>query len=87
MEVLPIQDKFGMNESEWPTSPAGIAELLKRMNDREPIEMTDAEFTAWETARESEKERQKEFTRQSWTQAVVTKESDFAAIRGLDHED
>lgn len=69
VEVLPIQNNFGMNESEWPTSPAGIAELLKRMNDREPLEITDAEFAAWEAARESEKERQKEFTRQSWTQA------------------
>ena len=68
VEVLAIQDRVGMNEFEWPTSPAGIVALLKRMNEREPLEMTDAEFTAWETAWQSEKERQKEFTRQSWTQ-------------------
>jgi hypothetical protein len=69
VEVLPIQNSVGMNEADWPTRAEGIAELVKRINEREPLEMTDAEFAAWEAERRSEKERQKEFTRQSWTQA------------------
>lgn len=69
VEVHPVQSTVGMDESEWPTVADGIAVLLKRMQAREPLEMTDADFAAWEAERQSEKERQKEFTRQSWTQA------------------
>ena len=68
LEVLPIES-VGMNEADWPTTAEGIAELLKRMDDCEPLEMSDAEYAAWETERRIEKERQKEFTRQSWAQA------------------
>ena len=68
LEVLPIES-VGMNDAEWPTTAEGIAELLKRMDDCEPLEMSDAEYAAWETERRIEKERQKEFTRQSWAQA------------------
>ena len=68
LEVLPIES-VGMNEADWPTTADGIAELLKRMDDCEPLEMSDAEYTAWETECRSEKERQTEFTRQSWAKA------------------
>ena len=69
VEVHPLQTTVGMDESVWPTTVDGIAALLKRMNEREPLEMTDADFAAWEAERQSEKQRQKEFTLQSWTQA------------------
>lgn len=58
-----------MNEADWPTTAEGISALLKRINEREPLEMSDAEFSNWESERLAEKERQKEFTRQSWSQA------------------
>ena len=69
LEVHPLQATLGMAEFAWPTTADGIAALLKRMNEREPLEMADADFAAWEAERQSEKQRQKEFTRQSWTQA------------------
>lgn len=69
VEVHPVQTTVGMDESAWPTTVDGIAGLLERMNEREPLEMTDADFAAWEAERQSDKQRQKEFTRQSWTQA------------------
>lgn len=65
VEVLPIES-IGMNEADWPTTVEGIAVLLKRMDECEPLEMSDAEYAAWDECR-TEKERQKEFTRQSWT--------------------
>ena len=68
MEILPIES-VGMNEADWPTTPEGIAALLKQMDECEPLEMSDAEYAAWEAERSAEKERQKEFTRQSWAQA------------------
>ena len=68
LEVLPIES-VAMNEADWPTTAEGIAELLKRMDDCEPLEMSDAEYATWEAERRVEKERQKEFTRQSWAQA------------------
>ncbi len=54
-----------MNEADWPTTADGIAALVKRINEREPLEMTDAEFAAWEAERRSEMKRQKEFARQA----------------------
>ncbi len=69
VEIHPVQTTVGMDESAWPATADGIAGLLERMNVREPLEMTDADFAAWEAEQQSEKQRQKEFTRQSWTQA------------------
>lgn len=68
VEVLPVAS-IGMNEADWPTTPEGITALLKRMDEREPLEMSDADYAAWEADRRTERERQKEFTRQSWTQS------------------
>ena len=68
VEVLPIES-VGMNEADWPTTPEGIAALLKRMDMCEPLEMSDAEFVDWKAEHRTEKQRQKEFTRQSWTQS------------------
>lgn len=68
VEVLPIES-VGMNEADWPTTPEGIAGLLKRMDEREPLEMSDTEYAAWEAERRTESTRQKEFTRQSWIQS------------------
>ncbi len=68
VEVFPLSiESVGMNEADWPTTPEGIAALLKRMDECEPLEMSDAEYAAWEAERRTERERQKEFTRQSWT--------------------
>lgn len=67
VEILPIES-VGMNEADWPTTQEGIAALLKRMDECEPLEMSDTAYATWEAERCDEKERQKEFTRQSWSQ-------------------
>jgi hypothetical protein len=37
--ILPPEvEKIGLREDEWPTTPEGIAALLKRMDEREPVE-------------------------------------------------
>lgn len=49
VEVFPLSvESVGMNEADWPTTPEGIAALLKRMDEREPLEMPDTEYAAWE---------------------------------------
>lgn len=50
MLVEPSIDKLGMTEAEWPTDPQGIAELLARMDQCEPLEMSaeeEADLAAW----------------------------------------
>ena len=43
VEVVPIRQKIGMTEAEWPTAPEGVSALLKHMDEatssvEEPIE-------------------------------------------------
>jgi hypothetical protein len=66
MLVEPGIDKMGMTEEEWPSDPQGIAELLARMDQCEPLEMTaeeQADLAAW---RQKVKERSLTKMRQSW---------------------
>jgi hypothetical protein len=49
----------GMREEDWPTTPEGIAALLKRWDELEPLEMTPEEEARWEAIRKEEKEREK----------------------------
>ena len=66
MLVEPGIDKIGMTEEEWPSDPQGIAELLARMDQCEPLEMTaeeQADLAAW---RQKVKERSLTKMRQSW---------------------
>ncbi len=54
VEVMLVEagiDKMGMTEEEWPSDPQGIAELLARMDQCEPLEMTaeeEADLAAWQ---------------------------------------
>jgi hypothetical protein len=50
VEPLPAGDSIGMREEDWPTTPEGIAALLARMDQIEPLEMTpeeEAHIAAW----------------------------------------
>lgn len=50
IEPLPQDDSPGMREEDWPTSPEGIAALLKSWNEMEPLEITreeQADIDAW----------------------------------------
>ena len=52
----------------YPTTEEGLAELLARMDSREPVEMSDEEWAAWEKQRQKERAQQKEMVRQIWEQ-------------------
>jgi hypothetical protein len=53
VEVVPVESArptLGMREEDWPTTPEGIAALLARMDQIEPLEMTEeerADLEAW----------------------------------------
>ena len=53
------REKLGMREEDWPTTPEGIAALLRRWDQQEPLEMTPEEEAKWEEIRQSEKEWEK----------------------------
>jgi hypothetical protein len=40
IEPLPAESPAGMREEDWPTTPDGLAELLRRWDAQEPLEMT-----------------------------------------------
>jgi hypothetical protein len=48
-----------MHEADWPTTAKGIAALLKRWDEHEPLEMTPEEEAQWQAARTAQKEREK----------------------------
>lgn len=52
-------DYGGMRDEDWPTTPEGIAALLKRWDALEPLEMTPEEEARWEAIRKEDKEREK----------------------------
>ncbi|HYV38711.1 MAG TPA: hypothetical protein VE988_23705 [Gemmataceae bacterium] len=54
--IKPKGEKLGMTEDEWPTTPEGIAALLKRMDEAEPLEFTPEEEKAWEDDRKARRE-------------------------------
>ncbi len=63
VEVVPIRQKIGMTEAEWPTTPDGVQVLLKHMGEvtsarEEPIEFT-WNWPEWDR-------HQVEATRKSW---------------------
>ncbi len=53
LQVLPIggpSEQIGIPDDQWPRDPQGIAELLERMDQIEPFEMTpeeEADLLAW----------------------------------------
>jgi hypothetical protein len=49
----------GMREEDWPTTPEGIALLLKQMEAIEPLDMTPEEVAAFDRALAEQKEWQK----------------------------
>jgi hypothetical protein len=59
IEPVPTGSALGMREEDWPTTPEGIAALLKRWDEHEPLEMTPEEEAQWQAARKAQKEREK----------------------------
>jgi hypothetical protein len=47
VEPVPGMVSIGMREEDWPTTPEGIADLLKRWDAIEPVEMTPEEEAEW----------------------------------------
>ena len=60
VNVTPTEEYVGvgMREEDWPTTPEGIAALIARMEQIEPI-FTDEEYEAWRKELADEKARQK----------------------------
>jgi hypothetical protein len=56
IEPVSGEPALGMREEDWPTTPEGIAALLKRWDEHEPLEMTPEEQAEWEAARRARKE-------------------------------
>ena len=63
VEVLPVESarrSLGMREEDWPTTPEGIAALVKRMDEIEPGGwLTPEEEAAWLADLREEKEKEK----------------------------
>jgi hypothetical protein len=59
IEPMPAEFVQGMREEDWPTTPEGIAALLKRWDAHEPLQMTAEEEAQWQAARKAQKEREK----------------------------
>jgi hypothetical protein len=51
--------EVGMREEDWPTTPEGIAALLRRWDQHEPLETTAEEEARWEEERRKQKESEK----------------------------
>jgi hypothetical protein len=50
IEPLPEEEKIGLSEDEWPTTPEAIADWLKWIDSFEPVELTpedEANWAAW----------------------------------------
>jgi hypothetical protein len=45
------EEQTGIPDDQWPRDPQGIAELLERMNQIEPFEMTPEEEADWQAWR------------------------------------
>ncbi|HLW66020.1 MAG TPA: hypothetical protein VKS79_11985 [Gemmataceae bacterium] len=56
--IEPIQEQIslGMREEDWPTTPEGIAALLKKWDAAEPVAMSADEEAEWKAARKAQKE-------------------------------
>jgi hypothetical protein len=61
VEVLPVQSagSQGMREEDWPTTPAGIAELLSRMDQHGSDWLSPDDEAAWRGALASQREVEK----------------------------
>lgn len=62
VEVVPVtkdRPPIGMREEDWPTTPEGIAALLKRMEEREPGWLSPEDEAAWKAALQERKEAEK----------------------------
>jgi hypothetical protein len=55
IEPVPARAVHGMREEDWPTTPEGIAALLKRWDELEPVGMTEEEIANWEAARRAQR--------------------------------
>jgi len=50
VEVSVPEEKIGLTEAEWSTTKEGLAALIKRASEFEPIEMTPEEEAEWMAA-------------------------------------
>jgi len=56
VEPIECGSTLGMREEDWPTDAEGLARLLARMDQTEPLEMTPQEEAAWEAERKAQRE-------------------------------
>jgi hypothetical protein len=71
VEVLPVEaaPALGMREEDWPTTPAGIAALVARMDQLEPGWLSPDDEAAWKAARQAQKDYEKA-TFDEWSEKV-----------------
>lgn len=50
--TYPVEESIGMREEDWPTTPEGIAALLERWKEREPLIFTPEEEAEIRAGRE-----------------------------------
>jgi hypothetical protein len=60
---------LGMREEDWPTTPEGIAALLRRWHAHEPLEMTPEEEAAWRADLRARNEQEK-VTFDQWSEEM-----------------
>jgi len=53
-KVIVVKDRqvIGLNEADWPDTPEGLAELVRRMTEFEPVEFTPEDEAEIAKARE-----------------------------------
>jgi hypothetical protein len=61
-------DRYGLDDSLWPTTREGIEFLLAQMDATEPLDLTPEEQRLIDEAFESNKREQKELMKKSWSE-------------------
>lgn len=60
VQLQPVDDKTGLDESEWDDSPEAIDEWLAWLDTLEPINLTDEDVAAIEADRKARKQWEKQ---------------------------
>jgi hypothetical protein len=66
VEPICHEQTLGMREEDWPTDPEGIAGLIARMEEIEPLVMTPEEEAEWHAALKA----QKDYELATWEERV-----------------
>ena len=67
LEIAPAtQNRYGLDESQWPKTAEEKAEWLEWLKNIEPFDMTPEELEAFEADLKASKDQQKQLLRKSW---------------------